>query len=102
MRIGILGREQSGSDTPLDDCIADARHAADDGFSTFWLPQAYGLDVMTTLAIVGREVEGIELGTAVVPIYARTPISLASAVLTTQAAVVGRVGLGVRASAHAQ
>lgn len=95
MRIGILGREQSGSNTPLDDCIADARHAIADGFSTFWLPQAYGLDVMTTLAIVGREVEGIDLGTAVVPIYARTPISLASAVLTTQAAVGGRFALGI-------
>ncbi|MFA5884999.1 MAG: TIGR03564 family F420-dependent LLM class oxidoreductase [Acidimicrobiia bacterium] len=95
MRIGILGREQSGSPTPLADCIEDARRAAAEGFTTFWLPQAYGLDVMTALAVVGREVAGIELGTAVVPIYARTPISLASAVRTVQAAVGGRFTLGV-------
>jgi len=95
VRIGILGREQSGSATPLEDCIADARRAADDGFATFWLPQAYGLDVMTTLAVVGREVPGIELGTAVLPIYARVPVSLASAVRTVQAAVGGRFTLGL-------
>lgn len=95
MRIGILGREQSGSATPLVDCIEDARCAAADGFASFWLPQAYGLDVMTALAVVGREVDGIELGTAVLPIYARAPISLASAVRTVQAATGGRFTLGL-------
>ena len=95
MRIGILGREQSGSADPLTDCIEDARRAAADGFTSYWLPQAYGLDVMTALAIVGREVDGIELGTAVLPIYARSPISLASAVRTVQAAVGGRFTLGL-------
>ena len=95
MRIGILGRERSGSENPLDDCVADARAAVAAGFATFWLPQAYGLDALTTLAVVGRSVEGIELGTAVVPIYARTPLALASAALTTQAAVDGRFTLGI-------
>jgi len=95
VRIGILGREQSGSAHPLDDCLADAARAADEGFATFWLPQAYGLDVMTALALVGRAVDGIELGTAVVPIYTRAPISLAGAVRTTQAAAGGRFTLGI-------
>jgi len=95
VRIGILGREQSGSEQPLVDCVADAERAVADGFATFWLPQAYGLDALMALAIVGRAVGGIELGTAVMPIYARTPVSLASSVLTTQAAVGGRFTLGI-------
>jgi F420-dependent oxidoreductase-like protein len=93
MRIGIFGGTMTTG--TIDDVVADARRAADDGFATYWAPQIFALDALTVLAIVGREVPGIELGTAVVPTYPRHPWVLAQQALTTQAAAGGRLALGV-------
>jgi F420-dependent oxidoreductase-like protein len=93
MRIGINGGAMTTG--TIEDVIAEARSAADDGFHTYWSPQIFALDALTVLAIVGREVPGIELGTAVVPTYPRHPWVLAQEALTTQAAVGGRLALGI-------
>jgi F420-dependent oxidoreductase-like protein len=93
MRIGIFGGQSDVG--PIDTVVEAARAAADDGFASFWLPQIFGLDALTTLAIVGREVPRIELGTAVVPTYPRHPVMLAQQALTTQAAIGGRLALGI-------
>ena len=89
----------AGSDaTSVTDAIARVRDAAADGFEMVWLPQTNGLDAFTVLAIAGREVADIALGTAVVPIQGRHPIPLALQALTAaDAAGPGRltVGLGV-------
>ena len=58
------------------------RRAADDGFASFWLPNIFGLDALTALAVAGSQVPGIELGTAVVPSYPRHPVALAQQALT--------------------
>jgi len=47
------------------------------------------------LAVIGHEVSGIDLGTAVVPTYPRHPVALAAQALTTNAAVGGRLILGI-------
>ena len=39
------------------------------GFSSFWLSQITGPDALTALAVVGREVPDLELGTSIVPLY---------------------------------
>ena len=93
MRIGLVSN-QVGSGS-LDDVVAEAKAAADDGFHTFWSSQIFGFDALTALAIVGREVPGIELGTAVVPTYPRHPMMLAQQALTVQAATGGRLALGI-------
>ena len=93
MRIG-LSYSSLGSGT-IDTVIAEARQAAADGFPTFWIAQIFGLDALTTLAVVGREVPGIELGTAVMPTYPRHPWVMAQQALTTQAATGGRLALGI-------
>lgn len=81
---------------PIDDVVGQARSIADAGFSSAWITQVFGYDALTILALVGREVPGIELGTAVVPIYPRHPLTLAAAALTTQAATGdGRLALGI-------
>jgi 5,10-methylenetetrahydromethanopterin reductase len=94
MRIGIFGGEVAGAGG-IDDVVASAKEAADQGFSSYWMPQVFGLDALTTLAIVGRDIPGIELGTAVVPTYPRHPMMLAAQALTTQAASGGRLLLGI-------
>lgn len=89
----------AGSDAKsVDEAVDRIRAAAADGFGMVWLPQTNGLDAFTVLAIAGREVPDIALGTAVVPIQGRHPIPLALQALTAaDAAGPGRltVGLGV-------
>src|SRR5947209_8456582 len=79
----------------IDDVVTAARQSADDGFATFWMAQAFGLDALTALTVVGREVTAIELGTAVVPTYPRHPWVMAQQALTTQAAIGNRLALGI-------
>jgi len=94
MRIGIFGGAavEGGS---IDGVVSDARRSADEGFATYWLPQIFGLDALTTLAVVGREVPRIGLGTAVIPTYPRHPMMLAAQARTVQAASGNRLTLGI-------
>jgi F420-dependent oxidoreductase-like protein len=80
---------------PIEALVDAARDAADAGFASMWLAQAFGMDAITALAVIGREVPGIELGTAVVPTYPRHPIVMAQEALTTQAIIGGRLVLGI-------
>src|SRR2546423_13528921 len=91
MRYGVM-LDTSGS---IDEVIKEARWAAGGGLSSVWSPKIFGYDALTLLAVVGREVPGIELGTAVVPTYPRHPIVLAGQALTAQAATGGRIILGI-------
>lgn len=92
MRYGVM-LDQFKS---IDDIVGQTRSAAEAGFSSAWITQVFGYDALTILAIVGREVPGIELGTGVVPIYPRHPLTLAASALTTQAATGdGRLALGI-------
>ena len=79
----------------IDGFVDDARAAAADGFPSVWIPQIFGHDALTLLAIAGREVSGIEFGTAVVPTYPRHPMMLAQQALTTNTACGGRFTLGI-------
>ena len=93
MRIGVMG---NAADSGTIDAIVDeARSAAADGLHTYWSSQIFGHDALTVLAIVGREVPGIEVGTAVVPTYPRHPMMLAQQALTVQSATGGRLALGI-------
>src|SRR5580692_9334624 len=94
MRIGILAAEPGGPQA-LGKLADQLRRAADDGFASFWLPNIFGLDALTSLAVAGSQVPGIELGTAVVPTYPRHPAVLAQQALTVAAAIGGRLTLGI-------
>ena len=63
MRIGVSLAEPTGPRALA--LLADQlRRAADDGFSSVWLNQIFGLDALTAFAVAGSRVPGIELGTA--------------------------------------
>jgi F420-dependent oxidoreductase-like protein len=93
MRIGIV----SGAinDGTIDDLVEEARRAEGEGFDAFYVPQIFGHDALTALAVVGREVPRIELATGVVPTYPRHPMMLAQQALTTNQASGGRLCLGI-------
>jgi len=65
------------------------------GIEAAWTSQIFGYDALTLLAVVGREVPDIDLGTAVVPTYPRHPLMLAAQALTVQAATGERLILGI-------
>lgn len=97
MRIGIFGG--LAATATIDEVVDDVRTAQDEGFASYWVPQIFGYDALTLLAVVGRETGGadgtIELGTSVIPTYPRHPAMLAAQALTTQQACGGRLTLGI-------
>ncbi|GGP15825.1 TIGR03564 family F420-dependent LLM class oxidoreductase [Nonomuraea glycinis] len=93
MRFGLLLNEPTGQDplAELGDAIAQA---AEDGFDSAWSSHIFGVDALTALAVAGRG-HAIELGTAVVPVYPRHPAALAQQAMTANAALGGRLTLGI-------
>ncbi|GII91862.1 LLM class F420-dependent oxidoreductase [Sinosporangium siamense] len=94
MRIGVMLKESSGED-PLSSIERQIARAAGDGFASVWMSHIFGFDAITALAVAGRGVSGIELGTAVVPTYPRHPAAMAQQALTAGAALRGRFTLGI-------
>ncbi len=75
----------------LDELRDQARWAEGAGFDSLWVSQIFGLDPIVALAAIGSEFPAFtELGTSVVPLTGRHPMSLAPAALTAQAATGGR------------
>ena len=75
MRIGTSAVE-TGGDRALSKLADQLRQAADDGFASAWMANIFGLEALTSLAVAGSQVPGIELGTAVIPTYPRHPAVL--------------------------
>jgi len=99
MRLGV--NSTTTNTGTVDDVVADAERVAEAGVTSFWVPNYFGLDALTCLAVVGREVPGLQLGTAVVPIFTRHPFAMAQQAMTVQAAVGGRLTLGIGLSHRA-
>ena len=79
----------------LDVVVDRIRDADVDGFPVVWTHQALGLDPFVAMAVAAREAPRIEIGTALVPAVLRHPQALAAEALTAQAALAGRLVLGV-------
>jgi F420-dependent oxidoreductase-like protein len=79
----------------VDRAIELASQAERLGLDSVWFPQLLGYDAIAVASAVGRAVARISVGTAVVPIYPRHPLLLASAAKTAQAATGGRFQLGI-------
>src|SRR5664279_4201625 len=77
------------------DLVADVTTAAERGFRSVWVPQIFGLDALTAVAVVANEVPEVTFGTAVVPTYPRHPMMLAAQARTVQQVAGGRFTLGI-------
>lgn len=96
MRIGVFIGETGPPGSTLDDVVARAVWAEENGLHTGWVPHVpWSLDALTVLAVAGRATSRIELGTAVVPTWSHHPYGLAQHALSTQAACGGRLALGI-------
>jgi F420-dependent oxidoreductase-like protein len=94
MRVGIHAGVSGKGDNAVDELVEAGAVALEHGLG-FWTPQLSDIDALTALAVVGREVPGLEVGTAVVPTYPRHPMVMAMQALTVQAATGGRLTLGI-------
>lgn len=94
MRIGIMsghGRQDEGIQT----LITKARDVERRGFHTLWIANIFAIEGITACAVIGRETQSIELGTAVVPSHPRHPTVMAQQALTAQSTCGGRFTLGI-------
>lgn len=91
MRIGVM----FDTEQPFEEMVGQVTWLRDEGIEVAWSSQIFGYDALTALAAIGREVDGIHLGTGVVPTYPRHPVMLAGQALTVQAATGGRLTLGI-------
>lgn len=100
----------------FDELMAKVCQARDAGFHSAWLPMSpgggtgprssrpgrrhtlFGFDTLTAIAVVGQHVDGIELGTNIVPIFPRHPMALAEQALTVQATSRAPLVLGLGVS----
>src|SRR5690348_11177035 len=90
MRIGIMLFP-----TSVDEAVTNAKELHQRGAASVWIPQVFGVDSLTAITAIGREVPDLELGTAVVSIFPRHPHALAMQALSTQGAIGNRLALGI-------
>ena len=97
MQISMFGQLTGiGDGSPIDGTIAYLTQIRDEGFARAWMSQLpYEPDLLTILAIALREVEGIEVASAVVPIQNQHPMQMAQRALTVSLASEGRFILGL-------
>ncbi len=102
MRIGVMiGPERGRYATKVSRLQSDAEWAEASGFTSMWIPQIPDeFDALTAATIAGLSTSTIEIGTAVVPLQPRHPIALAQQALSTNAALAGRLALGLGVSHH--
>src|SRR5215217_6932880 len=93
MQIGVFGTRMT--EGTIDEVVEEVKQAEADGMASYWASQIFGQDALTGLAVAGREVPRIELGTSVVPTYPRHPVVMAQQAHTVNAAVGGRLCLGI-------
>lgn len=82
---------------PLADVLEQARVVDALGYDSIWVPEIAGRDALVTCAVVGGAVDGIGLATGVVPLPARSPVTLAMGAAALAEATGGRFVLGVGA-----
>ena len=97
MRVSLFSYISDHHGASVIDAYVDGlRSVRDDGFTTVWTPQLpWEPDAVVALAIALREVDGITLGTGVLPIQSRLPMVLAQQALTLSLISGGRLKLGI-------
>jgi 5,10-methylenetetrahydromethanopterin reductase len=93
VQVSVLGSLNDGS---VDEFVQQINQYREEGFTRVWLPQTpHELDLLTILAVALREVEDIQLGSAVVQIQVQHPMLLAQRALTLSTISGGRFTLGI-------
>ena len=80
----------------LDDLVGIGVRAEELGYDRAWLPETWGRDAVTTLALLAERTDRIGVGSSLFNVYSRSPALLGQTAATLQEASGGRfrVGLG--------
>ncbi len=70
----------------------------DAGLDTVWVPEAYGFDSPTLMGYLAAKTETVEIGSAILNVYSRTPGALAQTAAGLDNVSGGRAILGLGAS----
>lgn len=95
MDLGVSLHPRTDQSNAVDDVLEQADRAQRAGLTRIWLGQRLSHDAVTLAALIGRTHPGLHVGTSVVPINPRHPLTLASQAQTAQAASRGRFTLGL-------
>ncbi|MDG2332971.1 MAG: TIGR03564 family F420-dependent LLM class oxidoreductase [Myxococcota bacterium] len=95
MKIGLISTAGESPEAGLADAVAELKQIDSENFPFISMPNIFGLDAITTIALAGRETRQLEMATGVVPTPPRHPAALAQQALTTQEACGGRFTLGI-------
>ncbi len=102
MRLGRLAISLPLPGLSARDCVALARRAEREwGYHAVWLAETSGPDAFALAAAIAGATERLTIGTAVVPVYSRTPAVLAMAAGTLAQLSGDRFVLGLGSSSHA-
>lgn len=82
----------------IDDVIALARLADELSYESLWIPETWGVDAVSLLAVLARETQRIELAAGVFNVYSRSAMLIAQSAATLQELSGGRFILGLGAS----
>lgn len=92
-----LGVQISGAEPS--DLLATIRQAEAAGVAQIWMTQGpIGTDSLTLYAAALAQTQRIILGTSIVPIYSRHPLTFAQQAFTLNSIAPGRIRLGIGAS----
>lgn len=70
----------------------------DDGLDVVWVSEAYGFDAPSIMGYLAAKTTRMQIGSAILPIYSRTPALLAQTAAGLDAVSGGRAILGLGAS----
>jgi F420-dependent oxidoreductase-like protein len=68
------------------------------GIDAVWVPEAYSFDAISIMGYIAAKTERVEIGSAIINTYSRTPTLLAMSAAGLDALSGGRINLGLGAS----
>lgn len=81
--------------------LEHAEWAEREGFDDVWFADGGSIDSLTLAAAVAQRTRRVRIGTAVIPVFTRTPAVFAATVMTLSRLAPNRFILGLGASSHA-
>ena len=77
MRIGLVSAAIGNPKAGVLDVVEEIKQIEAQGFPFLSIPNIFGVDAITAIALAGRETKRIEMATGVVPTPPRHPAALA-------------------------
>lgn len=101
MRLGLMQQGDYSAPAELEQQVATARIAEDLGYEALFGAETWGLSVVPWLTVMARETSRMQLGTAIINVFARSPATVAQEFAALDAISGGRALLGLGSSASA-